>query len=486
MSVPATHIDLYQLTSMVPHHMAGRSDDRVVMAFFSRRLPKGADGHPVRGYLLWAGLSRCLDHLEQARFDDGRIESLLAEPLLGPTLRRHPDLVQRLREWRFRGTIRAPREGTPLFAGPARALDGTAVDVDQVRPAAYCPYLEVETDLLSAKLIETPLLSIINHMTMVASKASRVVQAAGRVGNGKVLEFGQRRTHPEAAVDAAVAAWLAGCAATSNVEAHTRHGVPVTGTMDHFAIQAWEQPGVPRHETEEAFFRAFHEQFPGRDTLLVDTYDTFGEKTGIRAAVRATGGDGPAAIRIDSNITAENLRRARDLLDDLGAAHTRIAVSGGMDEHSIAALGDAPVDGYGVGERIVTSPDAPVGVGAVGKLSMIRGEPTMKLSRSSGKATLPGRVQVWRTHVDGELFDVVTPDDVVRDGEPLLHTVWTEADGRLPGPTLAEAREHGLREVARLPEALRALKPPEGAPPLFVDAGLVSRIRGCVGAALEP
>jgi len=482
--IPATHIDLYQLTSLVPHHLAGRTDDRVVMAFFSRRLPRNSQKVNARGYLLWAGLTRCLDHLEQARFDDARIEALLDEPLLGPTLRTHPDLVQRLRDWRFRGSIRAPREGTPLFAGPARTLDGKPVDIDQVRPAAYCPYLEIETDLLSAKLIETPILSIINHMTMVASKASRVVQAAAAVGSGQVFEFGQRRTHPEAAVDAAVAAWIAGCAATSNVEAHIRHGVPVTGTMDHFAIQAWERPGVPRHETEEAFFRTFHAQFPGRDTLLVDTYDTFGALTGIRAAVRATGGAGPTAIRLDSNLTIENIRRARNLLDDLGAAHTKIAVSGGMDEHSITALGDAPVDGYGVGERIVTSPDAPVGVGAVGKLSIIDGHPTMKLSRSSGKATLPGRLQVWRTRVDDELFDVVAPLDVQRSGEPLLQPVWTAEQGRLPTPSLTEARDHALQEVARLPEAIRALEPPTGDPPLFVDDALVSRIRGCVTAAL--
>jgi hypothetical protein len=116
---------------------------------------------------------------------------------------------------------------------------------------------------------------------------------------------------------------------------------------------------------------------------------------------------------------------------------------------------------------------------------MIGGQPTMKLSRSAGKATLPGRLQVWRTRIDGELFDVVTPHDAEREGEPLLQPVWTEAEGRLPTPPLAEAREHALREVARLPEPLRALSPPSGAPPLFVDDALVSAIRGCVGAALR-
>lgn len=475
--IPATHIDLYQLTSLVPHHLRGRTDDRVVMTFFSRRLPKAvADGAPARGYLLWAGLGRCLDHLEAARFDEARIDALLAEPLLGPTLREEPELVDRLRRWRFQGTVRAPREGTPLFAGAAVRADGTRLDVDQVRPAAYCPYLEIETDLLSAKLIETPLLSIINHMTMVASKASRVVAAARAQGTTRsVLEFGTRRTHPEAAVDAALAAWIAGCAATSNVEAHVRHGVPVAGTMDHFAIQAWEVPDQPRWATEEAFFRAFHQRFPGRDTLLVDTYDTFGHHTGIRAAVRATDGKGPAAIRLDSALTRENLQKARALLDALGAHHTRIVVSGGIDEHAIAELGDAPIDGYGVGERIVTSPDAPVGVGAVGKLSMVRGSPTMKLSRSTGKATLPGRLQVWR----GPTGDLVGLHDESHPGEPLLHTVF-DADGRRPQPSYAEAREHAAASLAALPEALRT--PRDAQVP--VSDGLASLVEGCVARGL--
>ena len=480
--LPATHIDLYQLTSLVPHHVAGHSDDPVVMTFFSRRLPRSVvTGEPARGYLLWAGLTRCLDHLEQARFDDERLASLLAQPILGPTLAEHPDLVDRLRSWRFRGTIRAPREGTPLFAGEAIRSNGDRLDVDHVRPAAYVPYLEVATDLLSAKLIETPLLSIINHMTMVASKASRVVRAAHAVHPSRaVLEFGTRRTHPEAAVDAAVAAYIAGCAATSNVEAHTRHGVPLAGTMDHFAIQAWEQPGVPRHETEEAYFRAFHQQFPGRDTLLVDTYDTFGERTGIRGAVRAVqaaGGRGPAGIRLDSNLTEANLRRARALLDELGATDTRIYISGGMDEHAIAELSDAPCDGYGVGERIVTSPDAPVGVGAVGKLSLIRDQPTMKLSRRSGKATLPGRLQVWRRD-EGDLVGLA---DEVHEGEPLLQPVWTEAGGRCELPGLDAARDHAGRCLRAMDPALLT---PRAAQVQVTDP-LASLVEGCVRRGLS-
>lgn len=444
----ATQLDLYQLTSLAVHLAAGRADDRVVMAFFSRSLPKDVcTGLPARGYLLSCGLGRGLDWLGEARFDEASLAALARHPALGPAMAQVPDMLPRLREWRFRGEIWAPPEGTPLFAGqPAVRPDGSSLDVDGVRPAAYCPYLVVETDLLSAKLIETPLLSRLNHMTMVASKAARVVEAAGA---RPVFEFGTRRTHPDAAVDAALAAWIGGVAASSNVAANVAFGVPISGTMDHFAVQAWEQPGVPHHETERAFFAAMHELYPGRDTLLVDTYDTFGEHTGIRNAVAAVPG-GPFGIRMDSGITAESVRRARDLLDALGAKATKIVVSGGLDETAIAALAGAPADGFGIGERIVTSPDAPVGVGAVAKLVAVRGEPTMKLSRGTSKATLPGWIQCFR---DAGGTDVIG----LRDEAPppgttaLLAPVWTWEAGRLPSPAWADVRAWAQRSIAALP-----------------------------------
>ncbi len=464
----ATHIDLYQLTSLVSHWDAGLAAAPVTMSFFSRRLPRDPDGEPARGFLLWVGLRRCLDWLRAARFDDEHLDTLRDHAMLGPALRARKDLTRALREWRFTGQIDAPPEGTPLWAGPA-IFEGEQVDVDGVRPTAQAPYLVVQTDLLSAKLIETPLLSIINHMTMVASKAARVVEAAG---DRAVLEFGSRRTHPEAAVDAAYAAYVAGCAGTSNVEAHHRYGVPVLGTMDHFAIQAWERPGVPRHETERAFFAAFHAVYPDNSILLVDTYDTYGEKTGIRNAVAATKGK-LKGIRLDSNIDAGNVERARRLLDEAGAPQARIVVSGGMDEHSVAALGDAPVDAFGVGERIVTSPDAPVGVGAVGKLCALDGRPTMKLSRGSGKATLPGRVQVFRQAG----VDTVARHDETLPGEPLLQPVWI-GDAPLPLPGVEAVRGHARSAIAALPEAARRPRSVE----VPISAGLLETIRELVRA----
>jgi nicotinate phosphoribosyltransferase len=468
----ATWLDLYQLTSLVPHADTGRLGHRVVLTFFSRRLPQGTDGAPLRPYLVWAALSRCLDWLEEARFTDPDLQALSEHPTLGPALRARPSLASALRAWRFQGRVEAAPGGTLLSAGPAVDLRGERVDLQGVRPAAYVPYLQVETDLLSAKLIETPLLSTINHLVMVASKADRVVQAVRRAAPGAtLLEFGSRRTHPVAAVDAALAAWIAGCDATSNVEAHLRFGVPCSGTMDHFAVQAWERPDRPVHETEVECFQAFHEAYPGRDILLVDTYDTFGARTGLRAAVQATG-KGPYGVRIDSGLSVDTVRRARELLDALGANATRIFVSGGIDEAQVAELARAPVDGFGVGERIVTSPDAPVGVGAVAKIAEIDGQLSMKLSRGSGKASLPGRLQAWRVPT-GWLVGCASEEG---PGEPVLTPVW-EGDRRLDRSPLVESRARVEQE--------RALRGGDAPLTVALSDALVARVRQQVARAAD-
>lgn len=437
----ALHIDLYQLSSLLVHHHAGKASMPVTMSFFSRRLPRREDGsgQSARGFLLQAALGRCLEWLSEVRFDEAQLASLDRQPVVGPRL--DPELRRRLAEWRFEGIIDAPLDGTPLFAGTALGPDGKPVDFGGVCPSAACPYLVVQTDLLSAKLIETPLLSLLNHMTMVASKAAAVVEAAG---GRPVYEFGTRRTHPDAAVDAALAAWIGGCSGSSNVEAFHRYGVPCVGTMDHFAVQAWEQAGVPRATTEHAFFKAFYDTFAG-GMLLVDTYDSFGEQTGIRNAVAATEGK-LGGVRIDSGISKETVWKARKLLDALGAPQAKILLSGGLDEAAMQELAGAPVDAYGVGERIVTSPDAPVGVGAVAKLCEVGKNPTMKLSRGSGKATLPGRVQVFR----GENGDTVAMKGEYPPGRPLLERVWEHRSPCLSADPGA-ARERAQRELAALP-----------------------------------
>lgn len=456
-------VDAYQLTTLVAHADAGRTHAAMAMAFFFRKLPRN------RNFVLFCGLRPILDHAAQMRFSPAELETLLADPLLGPPLRARPALVEALRQLDgFDGEIDALPEGTPAFAGPALRTDGQPFVVQGTRIGIYVPLLQVRTDLLRAKLIETPWLGRINYLSMVASKAARVVAAAA----GKpVLEFGARRTHPDAAIDASYAAYLAGCSATSNVAALRRWGVPISGTMDHFFVQSSEQVGHKWPDSERDAFALFDRAF-ARSIMLVDTYDT---DYGIRHAVEATGGR-LGGIRLDSNVTPETVARARALLDELGARQAKILVSDALDEHRVAALSGA--DGFGVGENITCSPDAAVGIGAVAKLTVNGyGKLTMKLARGTGKATLPGELQVHR-FADHDL--VALADELVASGgHKLLQPVW-RGRAPLPQPTLEQARRYAGEQVAALPAALRALEtPPPGAPPLWplvASDGLVAKV----------
>ncbi len=409
----ATRLDLYQLTSLLVHWDQQKTQTTAWMSFFSRALPRDHANRTVRQYIVWAGLKRGLEWLKSMRFDESHLETLQRHPTLGPALSARPSLIEALRNWRFHGEVWAPKEGELIWANPALDLSGQAWEMNGVQPAVQTPYFQIKSDIFTLKLIETPLLSIINHQSMIASKAANLVDLAQ---NKPIYEFGTRRTNIDAAVDAAYAAYLGGCAGTSNVEANHRYQIPMVGTMDHFAIQAWETPDMHRGQTEFAFFKAFYEVFPKSASLLVDTYDTFGEHTGIVNAVKATNGQ-LTGIRIDSKVNIETLEKARKLLDDLGAPHAKILVSGGLDESNLSELSHSYVDAFGIGERLVTSEDSPIGVGAVGKLSKVGDRFTMKLSRGSAKATLPGPVQVFRQ--DG--IDVVGLQDEQIEGEALLN-----------------------------------------------------------------
>jgi nicotinate phosphoribosyltransferase len=459
-SVDTLTVDAYQLTTLVAHADAGRLPAAVAMAFFFRRLPRN------RNYVLFCGLRSILEHAAAMRLDDGDLEALLADPLLGPALRTRPTVVAALRALDgFEGEIDALPEGTPAFAGPALRSDGRPFLVGETRIGIYTPLLQVRTDLLRAKLIETPWLGRMNHMSMVASKASRVVEAA----RGKpVLEFGARRTHPAASVDASYAAYLAGCAATSNLAAMRRYGVPASGTMDHFFVQASEQIGEKWPASERHAFRLFFDVFPAASIMLVDTYDA---EIGIRNAVAATDGK-LSGVRLDSNVTPETVAQARRLLDELGAPHAKIIVSDGLDEFRVAALGGA--DGYGVGENITCSPDAAVGVGAVAKLTVNGyGKLTMKLARGTGKATLPGELSVHRFG-DHDLI-ALHGESVASGGQELLRPVW-RGRAAIPQPTLVESRHYARACVEALPAPLRQLEPAAAPWPLVASDGLVAKI----------
>jgi nicotinate phosphoribosyltransferase len=475
MTLPTLGIDAYQLTTLLTHADEGRLEHEVTMAFFFRRMPKN------RAFVVFSGLRRILEHAAQMSLDDAELDTLEHHAAIGPALRARPEVLAHLRALRgFRGSIDAMPEGSVAFAGPASRTDGSPLVIAGAPLSIYTPLLQVRTDLVRAKLLETPWLGFVNHMSMVASKAARVVNAAG----GKsVMEFGQRRTHPAAALDASWAAWVAGIQSTSNVAAFARWGITTTGTMDHFAIQAAERPGRTRAETEREFFAAYAKTFSGLPTtMLVDTYDT---ERGIRHAVEPLRGASLGEIGIDSHVTRDSIARARELLVELGSPSTKIYVSDGLDEHRVAELREI-VDGFGVGENVVCSPDAAVGIGAVAKLVVNGyGATTMKVAHGTGKATLPGELQVWRSS-DHDLVALASEPAPGGGARPVLAPVWRgdhpvrEATAKAD---LAAAREHCRAQIDALPADLRALETKGTSRKLVASDALVREIERLVAEA---
>jgi nicotinate phosphoribosyltransferase len=462
MTLATLGIDTYQLTTLVAHADAERIDHRVSMAFFFRRMPK------QRNYVVACGLRHALSHAAQIAFGDPEIATLLAHPLLGPALDTRPALLNALRAIRgFDGEIDAVPEGTLLFSGPGVKADGSPLLVRGAPLTLYTPMIRIRTDMIRAKIVETPWLGYLNHLSMVASKAARVVDAA----RGKpVIEFGARRTHPAAAIDSTYAAYLAGCASTSNIAALQRFGIPSSGTMDHFAVQASERPGRPACEAEASFFATFYAAFPGAALMLVDTYDT---EAGIREAVKATNGK-LGGVRIDSNVTRETLARARKVLDETGAPDAKIFVSDGLDEWRVRDLVDH-ADGFGVGECISCSPDASTGIGAVAKLVVNGyGKVTMKLSKGSGKATLPGELQAYR-FADHDRITLAS-EPPPEGGRPLLEPVWRGTRPVRELADIATTRAYVRAQIEALPAPIRALEPAPSGWKLVASDALVAEI----------
>ncbi len=424
--------DRYQLSMLLGYIHAGMASRHAVCELFVRRLP------PSRPFMLLAGLERAVEAIRSARFTGDDIDWLRSQPGLAPALT--PAALEVLRDFRFRGDVHAMPEGTVAFPNE--------------------PLLRVEAALPEAQLIETVLLSIVNHDARVASKAARVAIAAGA---RPVWEFGTRRTHEQAAPDAARAAYIAGFAGTSNVEAGRRFGIPVSGTCAHMWMLAFAEEG------EEAAFAAYSAAFaPNPAILLVDTFDT---PRGVERAI-AGAGAGLAGVRLDSGDLAALSIDARARLDRAGRADARVIASGDLNEYLIAALdaAGARIDGYGVGTDVVATPDAPA-LGAVYKLVEVEGasgarRPVAK--RSEGKATYPGAKQVFRTtSADGRFArDEIALATEARPGaRPLLEPVIRGGALVRPLPALAEVRERARSELAALPEALREIRAPGAAAP---------------------
>jgi nicotinate phosphoribosyltransferase len=392
--------DQYELTMLDAALQAGTASQRVTFEVFTRRLPPG------RRFGVFAGLERLLDALEHFRFGPAELAWLRELQILSD------EALAWLETFRFGGHIHAYREGE-LY------IDGS-------------PVLTVEGSFGEAVLLETLILSILNHDSAVAAAASIIAEAAG---SRPVIEMGSRRTDSVSAVAAARAAYLAGLASTSNLEAGRRYGIPTAGTAAHSFVLLFPD--------EKAAFAAQVAAFGPGTTILVDTYDI---DSAIRLAVEAAG-PSLSAIRIDSGDLDAEIRRARTSLDALGATGTRIIVTGDLDDASIAALADSPVDGFGAGTSVVMGLGFPT-AGFIYKLVSVEGRAVAKLSL--GKATTGGRKWAWRVSSRCEEVIAQSPAAAPSGGRGLQASV-VEAGRRLAGPSLDESRAFHRRVRAEVP-----------------------------------
>jgi nicotinate phosphoribosyltransferase len=392
--------DHYELTMVSAALKDGSAHRRCVFEVFARRLPAG------RRYGVVAGASRLVEALAEFRFGPDEIAHLRDAGVVDePTL-------EWLSAYRFAGDVDGYAEGELFFPGS--------------------PILTVSGGFAECVVLETLALSVLNHDCAIAAAAARMVTAArGR----PIIEMGSRRSHEQAAVAAARAAYLAGFASTSNLQAGRCYGVPTTGTAAHAFTLV--------HDDERAAFAAQVAALGKQTTLLVDTYDI---TEGIRTAIAVAGPD-LGAIRIDSGDLSILAARSRELLDSLGATTTKIIVSGDLDEYSIAALAAEPVDAYGAGTAVVTGSGAPT-AGLVYKLVEVDGRAVVK--RSEHKATIGGRKTAIRRH---KPTGTATEEVVASQGSPhpQLHDRALQRPFLRGGasvddlPTLADSREH-LRE----------------------------------------
>ncbi len=411
--------DLYELT-MLRAYYAERMNGMAAFELFIRKLPR------ERHFLLAAGLAQVVRYLTDLRFTRDELDWLAVDG-------RFPaDFVDSLADLRFTGDLDAMPEGTVCFADE--------------------PLLRIVAPLREAQLVESRVMNLVHYATVVASKAARSVLAAPE---RLLVDFGLRRAHgAEAALLSARASYLAGFAGTATVEAGREFGIPVFGTMAHSYVQA--------HADEATAFERFARAHPGNAVLLIDTYDTErGARKVVDLAARlAADGIVVKGVRIDSGDLGEHARRVRAILDAGGQRGITILASGNLDEYRLAELVGtrAPIDGFGIGTRMNTSSDAPY-LDCAYKLEEYDGQPRRK--RSEGKATWPGRKQVWRRldpqgRLAGDVLSLAT-EAAPAGAAPLLAPVMRAGALVAPLPVLAISRGRARDELSQLPDTLRGL-----------------------------
>jgi len=414
--------DLYELT-MCASYFDNKRNELATFDLFIRKLP------PNRSYFVFAGLEQALLFLKNMRFNREQINYLRKQGF-------KEDFLNYLSGFKFSGEVWAVPEGTIVFPNE--------------------PLIRITAPIIEAQLIESFLLNTVNVQTMIATKASRVVNAAqGR----SIIEFGLRRTQgADAGMKAARCSYISGCNGTSNVLAGMKYGIPIFGTMAHSFVMFFDK--------EIEAFRAFAKTFPEKSLLLIDTFDDIAgaEKAAMVAEELQKKGHRLSGVRIDSGDLVEISRKVRALLDEKGLSHVKIFASGDLDEYKIEELlkKGAKIDAFGVGTRMSTSEDRPY-VDVIYKLCEKMDKtgkfaPTMKLSK--GKITLPGRKQVFRVRdrMCNFVKDCIGLHNEKCEGEPLLVKVMEKGEIVYRLPTIEAIRERALENLSRLPEKYKRLR----------------------------
>ena len=409
--------DLYELTMAAAYFETGQ-DYRATFELWTRNLPQ------KRSCLVCCGLADAVDYLSGMHFTPDAIDYIRRQESFKHV---SDGFFDYLVNFRFTGDAWAIPEGRVVFAGE--------------------PFIRVSGPIIEAQIVETFLLSIFNYQTSIATKAARVVSAAGYGGvNRPVVDFGLRRAHgPGAGIHAARAGFIGGCAGTSNVYAGYRYDIPTYGTAAHSWTMAFD--------TEMESFREYYRIFPESTVLLVDTYDV---KQGAVNAAKI--GSDLRGVRLDSGDIVAQSRMVRKILDDAGLKNAKIVASGDLNEYKISEMlrVGAPLDIFGVGTDLVTSRDEPA-LQCVYKLveEEKNGKIIYKIKLSENKATYPAAKQVFRfVDADGNFtHDVIAKaDEEAPDGsEPLLAPVMRGGELISPLPSLRESQELARKDLARLP-----------------------------------
>ena len=436
------YTDLYELTMAQGYFLSGRAHVPAVFEYFFRSNPFNG------GYVVFAGLEELVEVLLELRFGEEDLRYLRQQGF-------REEFLEYLRDFRFGGSLWSVPEGEIVFPRE--------------------PIVRIEGGLLETQLVETVVLNLLNFASLIATKAMRIRWAAG---NRFIADFGLRRAQGWGGMLASKAAYIGGVDATSNVAAGMLYGIPITGTQAHSWIQSFGD--------ELEAFRTFARLYPERCILLVDTYHTL--ESGLPNAITVAkeleaAGYRLLGIRIDSGDLAALSMRARQMLDDAGLQYVKIFTSNQLDEYLIRSLllQGAPIDGFGVGTRLVTAYDCPA-LDGVYKLVECDGRPTLKVSDDFTKILLPGRKQLFRyRRADGsfaadgiclasesrapaELYHPFFPlQRISVDGlsaEPLLQPVLYGGNLCRPLPTLAEVRSYAAERFASLPDVYKRFENP--------------------------